>query len=269
VFSPYYAWSGYRDPDNYCAVNVALYGDAGARWAMTERARNAVDRTSETLVIGPSSFGWRDGALVIDLDEIGAPLPRRVRGTIRVTPLAFPARAFSLDAPGRHVWQPIAPKARIDVALDRPGLSWSGQAYLDSNYGAEPLSAGFKEWSWSRAHLSQDAVVLYDALRRDGTLASLALRFDTNGTVIPLDPPPSVSLPKTGWRLARITRADAGHQILVRKTLEDTPFYARALLDTQLYGERAEAFHESLSLDRFRSNIVKAMLPFRMPRRFG
>ena len=26
VFSPYYAWTGRRDPLNHCAVNVALYG---------------------------------------------------------------------------------------------------------------------------------------------------------------------------------------------------------------------------------------------------
>ena len=30
VFSPYYAWSGRRDPLNHCAVNVALYGERGA-----------------------------------------------------------------------------------------------------------------------------------------------------------------------------------------------------------------------------------------------
>ena len=30
VFSPYYAWSGRRDPLNHCAVNVALYGECEA-----------------------------------------------------------------------------------------------------------------------------------------------------------------------------------------------------------------------------------------------
>ena len=50
------------------------------------------------------------------------------------------------------------------------------------------------------------------------------------------------------------------------KTLEDTPFYARSLLDTHLLGQAAVAVHESLSLARFRSGWVQAMLPFRMPR---
>ena len=52
------------------------------------------------------------------------------------------------------------------------------------------------------------------------------------------------------------------------ETLEDTPFYARSRIETQLYGERGNIFHESLELDRFASPVVKAMLPFRMPRRF-
>jgi carotenoid 1,2-hydratase len=32
-------------------------------------------------------------------------------------------------------------------------------------------------------------------------------------------------------------------------------------------GELREGVHESLDLDRFRSPVVQAMLPFRMPRR--
>ena len=38
-------------------------------------------------------------------------------------------------------------------------------------------------------------------------------------------------------------------------------------LRTRLFGEDCAAVHESLSLDRFRMGIVRAMLPFRMPRR--
>jgi carotenoid 1,2-hydratase len=267
VFSPYYAWAGRRDPSNHCAVNIALYGRSGARWAMTERGRGTVFRTAEALQIGPSSLEWQDGTLAIRVDEVAGPLPRRIRGTIRVTPLGLPARSFALDAAGDHVWQPIAPKARIAVTLDRPDLSWTGNAYLDSNFGQEPLEAGFRDWTWSRAHDARDAIVLYDARRRDGTSAALALRFPADGTVTALEPPPMVQLPTTGWRLARSTRTDAGSEAAVTATLEDTPFYARTLVKTRLYGEPVDAFHESLSLDRFRSPIVRAMLPFRMPRR--
>ena len=50
------------------------------------------------------------------------------------------------------------------------------------------------------------------------------------------------------------------------RTLEDTPFYARSLLTdgTQAPGL---VIHETLSLDRFGSNWVQSLLPFRMPRR--
>ncbi len=154
------------------------------------------------------------------------------------------------------------------MQFKEPALNWTGNAYLDSNYGVEPLESGFKGWTWSRAHRTQDSIVLYDAMRRDGSQSALALRFKADGTAAEMEPLPHVALPTTGWRLARHTRADAGSAVRVRQTLENAPFYARSLLDTQLYRERSAAFHESLSLDRFSSALVRAILPFRMPRRF-
>ena len=67
--------------------------------------------------------------------------------------------------------------------------------------------------------------------------------------------------------MARGTRADAGGTATVTRTWEDSPFYVRSALRTRLFGEECTAVHESLSLDRFRMGIVRAMLPFRMPRR--
>jgi len=209
---------------------------------------------------------WHDDALVIDLDEWAAPIPKRICGTIRLTPSSFPGRAFALDRLGRHVWQPIAPRARIEVSLDQPALGWSGTAYMDSNYGSEPLETGFRDWTWSRAHLEQDCVVMYDAHRRDDTETTLALRFDSLGRFQSFEPPPIVSLPSTFWRVKRETRATSAADVVIRNTLEDTPFYARTRFSSKLLGETAECFHESLSLDRFASPLVQAMLPFRMPR---
>ena len=51
-------------------------------------------------------------------------------------------------------------------------------------------------------------------------------------------------------------------------SLEDAPFYARARVAHRLDGEEAASVHETLDLDRFASPVVKAMLPFRMPRAF-
>ena len=235
---------------------------------MTERGRDCVERTERSLRIGPSALRWHGGTLKMDVDEIGAPLPRRIRGTIRVTPSGLAGRSFALDATGNHVWQPIAPRAHIEVRLEQPDLKWSGTGYLDSNFGAEPLEQGFLRWSWSRAHLAQDSLVLYDAQRRDGSKAAMALRFAPDGAFQSQEPPPPAHLPATRWRIPRPSRADAGHAVQLVETLEDTPFYARSRIETQLYGERGNIFHESLELDRFASPVVKAMLPFRMPRRF-
>ena len=67
------------------------------------------------------------------------------------------------------------------------------------------------------------------------------------------------------WRLNRRMRSD-GH-VQVVEQLEDTPFYQRALLQSQLLGEPVKSFHESITMSRLVSPVVQAMLPFRMPRR--
>jgi carotenoid 1,2-hydratase len=151
--------------------------------------------------------------------------------------------------------------------MDRPGVSWSGTGYLDSNAGTEALDDGFADWDWSRAHLARDTVVFYDGVRRDGSSFALALRIDPEGQVEHVEAPPRFRLPTSGWRMARGTRVDAGGVATVARTWEDSPFYVRSALRTTLFGERCDAVHESLSLDRFRSPIVRLMLPFRMPRR--
>jgi carotenoid 1,2-hydratase len=247
-------------------VNVALYGPRGARWAMTERGRTRLRRSPNVLAIGPSSMQWRDGALIIRVDEIAAPIPRRIRGEIRVEPQGVNAHAFTLEARGRHVWRPIAPAARASIELEAPDLRWQGHAYFDTNGGDEPLEKAFSFWTWSRARLNDGAAIFYDAERRREAPLSLALRFDAAGAVSTLEPPPIAALPKTKWRVPRYTRAEAGAAQL-RRTLEDTPFYARSLISTRFDGDPADWVHESLSLDRFAHPLVRLMLPFRMPRR--
>ncbi len=265
VFSPYYWWSGRRDPLDHVALNVALYGPQG-RWAMTERGRKSLVRTTDTLTIGPSAMRWDGDVLVVDFNEVGAPIPRGLRGSARIIPDSFATQAFPLDPAGRHIWQPVAPRARVEVTLAEPALSWSGTGYIDSNRGLEPLEAGFADWQWARAHLSADTAVFYEGVRRDGSEFALALRFDAHGNAEPITAPPSSMLPRTGWRVDRRAWADAGSEARVIRTWENSPFYARSTVATRLFGEDVLAVHESLSLERFRAPIVKAMLPFRMPR---
>ena len=269
MFSPYYAAArrrGSADPVNHCAVNVALYGENGALWAMTERGRSRVVRDARSLAIGSSALHETGGALTIQLDELAVPWCRRIRGTLSLTPRHWCERRFELDGAGLHYWSPIASSARIEVRLERPALVWQGEAYLDSNWGAEPLENRFREWTWSRAHLPDRTVVLYDREEWSGASRTLALAIDHRGAIEEVAPPPPVALASTAWRLPRHTRSDAGFPAAIRHTLEDGPFYSRSLLDTHLLGRPALAMHESLSLARFRSRAVQCLLPFRMPR---
>ena len=275
VFSPYYAWARRRsgasaaDPLNHCAVNVALYGRSGPRWAMTERGRGQVQREARALQIGPSSLQWQGDTLSIAIDEVTVPWPSRLRGTVRLhAPQRFDHPvALSTPGQGHHRWTPIAPSARVEVDLQRPGLRWSGPGYLDSNQGDAPLERAFKRWDWSRVHLSGGrSVVLYDVDRIGADALSVGLQFHPDGSVRNIEAPPKAALPSTLWRVARGTRSDAGASLHVLRTLTDAPFYARSLLNTQLFGERATGMHESLSLTRFDTPWVQAMLPFRMPR---
>jgi carotenoid 1,2-hydratase len=254
------------DPLDHCAVNVALYGRGGARWAMTERGRSRVRRDAHTLQIGPSALRWAGDDLLIEIDELGVPWPARLRGTVRLRALPRVDHVVTL-APG-HTWAPIAPAARVEV--DLAGRRWSGSGYLDSNRGDAPLARAFSRWDWSRATLAGgDSVVLYDLERVDAGPLQFGLRFGAGGGAEPVTPPPRVALPPTRWRIARGARHDAGAPPPRVQTLTDAPFYARSLLHAQWLGEPVTAVHESLSLARFETAWVQAMLPFRMPRRGG
>jgi carotenoid 1,2-hydratase len=236
---------------------------------MTERGRRHVAVEPQRFVIGPSALHWDGGTLTITIDEIGMPLPlpRRVRGTVRVKPRAITDHVVTLNPAGNHRWWPIAPLSSVEVELSEPDLRWRGPGYLDMNQGDVPIADGFREWHWSRADTRDGAAVLYGGTRRDGQAFDHGFRFDGTGKATEFVPPPVATLRKSGWRIARETRGDAGHAAAIVETLEDTPFYARSLVRTHLGGEPVTAMHESLSLDRFRSPVVQAMLPFRMPRR--
>ena len=268
VFSPYYAWSGRTDPLNHCALNIALYGASGRRWAMTERGRSSLRRETGALSIGPSTLTWEDDVLTIRFDEVTAPIPSRIRGVVRLRPKVMLNQGFVLDSFGRHVWRPIAPRADVEVELELPACSWRGEGYFDTNAGEEPLEDGFSSWEWSRAHLKRDTLIFYDVRRGDGGLSRLAMRIDSRGDSSPIEPLPLRRLPSTRWRMARNIPAEASSMPRVRETLEDTPFYSRSMIEGRYEGELANIIHESLSLDRLRSSLVRAMLPFRMPRAF-
>ncbi len=269
-FSPHYAAARRRgraaDPLDHCSMHVALRGAGGGRWAMTERGARDVLRYERALIIGLSAVLWDGATLSFAIDEVTAPWPARLRGTVRVHPAALVEHTACLDEAGRHRWSPLATGARVEVALTQPPLTWSGRGWLDTHRGDAPLEAALRSWNWSRADLHGGSALLYDVDRRDGTTLHGALRIAADGQAEPFDPPPETALAPTLWRLPRRTRADAVQGARVARTLTDAPFYARSVLDTHVLGERATAMHESLSLDRFSARWVQLMLPFRAPR---
>lgn len=266
MFSPYYARARKNlkgDPENHCALNVALYGGK-PRWAMTERGATHIQRDSKNFTIGPSSMTWDRDDLLIEINERCMPLPSSLRGRVRLTPGQQYYAPVTLDADSKHYWQAVAPDARVSVEFENPKLAWSGAAYLDMNWGDEPLEQGFKNWTWLRAKTATGTQVLYEVERRDGSHLSFGRRFE-EGHIIERDVPPSHNLPRGFWGMARPVNSEASPRLI--STLEDAPFYTRSHVEMTLDGERCEAFHESLSLDRFVNPTVQMMLPFRMPRR--
>lgn len=266
VFSPYYAWSGRNDPYDHIAINVALYGPK-ARWAMTERGKGALDDGPDHFTVGPSALRWEGNTLVIDVDEVTVPWPLRLKGQIRFTPDVSQPTHFALDTTARHHWWPYAPFGRIEANIDKPGLSWQGHGYADTNTGTTALEADFSGWTWSRASVEDGAVMFYEPQERSGAHKTIAIHVDAHGTVTEIDTPPRVDLNKGFWGVTRDTRSEDPSQTRITETFVDAPFYTRDALQMVLGGRRCPAVHESLNLDRFASPIVKLMLPFKMPRR--
>jgi carotenoid 1,2-hydratase len=173
-----------------------------------------------------------------------------------------------LDAAGRHRWGPIAPCARIEVALSHPDLRWHGHAYMDSNEGDEPVDRAFNDWDWSRATMANgDTSVIYDVRPLQGPERVIARRFRPDGSHEPFTVPPRHPLPTSAWRIARQVRGDASPAPRLVRTLEDTPFYVRSQIASRLLGEDAISIHETLDVPRVVSLPVRLMLPWRMPRR--
>ena len=272
VFSPYYAWArarngGAADAENFCAINVALYGASGRRWTMTERGRSHMQRSRDTFTVGPSQLHWNGSSLVIDIDEINVPLPVRVRGRVTVTPQGLCRFVTGLDAAARHRWGPIGPCSRVSVDMAQPAARWSGHAYLDSNEGDEPVDRAFKTWDWSRTVTGKgDTVVVYDVRPLQGPDRVIARRFDAQGQATPVAAPPRQPVPRSRWFIPRSMHSDAGVAPVVHSTLEDTPFYVRSILRSSLEGEAVTSVHETLDAQRVASLPVRLMLPWRMPR---
>ncbi|MFM7801504.1 MAG: carotenoid 1,2-hydratase, partial [Limnohabitans sp.] len=258
----------HANPEDHCALNIALYSKEARRWTMTERGARHCHRNQQQFTIGPSQWRMEGDTMVIDMDEVAVPWPHRVSGQVRLQADQWFNFSTPIDSHGKHRWGPLAPSARITVDLQNPSQRWQGQAYLDSNEGDEPIHHACHEWDWSRALLKDGSTaVIYDIQGKAGQQGDrlLALRFVPDGSVQTFEAPPRQAMPPTLWRIQRRMRSESPARVI--EQLEDTPFYQRALLQSELLGETVHSFHETLYVPRLVSPVVQAMLPWRMPRR--
>jgi len=265
VFSPYYAAARRKrstSPLDFVAMNAVVYGPE-ARWALTERA--GALRSGSDLLIGNSSMRWEGDSLVVDIDERAAPIPRPLRGRIRFHPSSLDGRARALDAGGIHRWHPIAPSGEVEVDLSEPRISFRGTGYLDANRGDAPLEETFSSWSWYRIAGRPGAAISYRTRERDGRLGAIDVELD-RGRLRDRDLVSSHDLGPTRWGLSRTCAAAERERVVLTRTLEDTPFYARSQIEVVRDKERLAGVHETLSLDRFAKRWVQLLLPARMRR---
>lgn len=272
VFSPYYLRerklnpSG-ADPNNFCSFNVAIYSKKNKIWTMTEFSEKHTSRTDSSYNVGNSQIRWNGSEVEILIDEISTPIPRKIKGKVKLSSDKFFLYSTWLDDSKKHRWGPIAPSAKIEVDFPDLGINWSGHGYMDSNEGDEPLENPFFGWNWARTTLEDgSALVFYDIKQKVGRERVLPLRFFLNGDVKRIPPPPREDLPDTAWFITRFMRAEPARPAHIVRSLEDTPFYSRCLLSVGLLGDRHLVLHETLNLKRFSKSLTQLMLPWRMPR---
>ncbi|MCK0151289.1 carotenoid 1,2-hydratase [Marivita sp. S6314] len=267
VFSPWYRWSGRKNPENHVCINVATYGPGG-RFTMTDRGQSALRQSTDRFTVGPSSMRWVNGQLIIDVNEIsGPPLISRVRGTLTVTPSAITQVELPLTQDGAHIWRPFGPVSRIDVDLDAPGWQWTGHGYFDANFGTRALEEDFSYWTWGRYPAKGGSTCFYDATRLDGSELDAGFHFTPEGKASEIPLPPQLEFKRSLWAVRRETRGDRGCKPRQVMNMLDAPFYSRSMVRTRLDGEDTVGVHEALDLTRFRSPLLKPMLAVRVPRR--
>jgi hypothetical protein len=206
VFSPWYRWSGRRDPQNHVCLNVATYGPGG-RFTMTDRGRPPCGSRA-TASDRPLGGALDRAALVIDINEMGRPAAGA--GAVRGPHRGGADPAIGRDGievaltPGRRASLAALRPHRADRGRPDPGPVAGGHGYFDANFGTRALEADFASGPGA-------------AFRRSGRGAGAGaggghLRHR------PAPVPRRVSLPPAGhpgarvlrhrdWRLARARRA--------------------------------------------------------------
>ena len=267
-FSPGYARARRRDPASdalaFSSMNVAIYSRRSSRWSLVEQCVRERQRTANSVEIGSSTMGWKGDHLEITIATRSTPLGLPLRGRLTLHPEVRTERRVALDDAGDHDWWPVAPLSRLEVDFSLPSVRFSGHGYHDANAGAVPLDSTFESWSWGRARTDDGAILTYDVRPVSSADRSHGFRISPAGKVDELQASRKVPLPRTIWGIDRQARIDAGYRPVVVRTLEDGPFYARALVETHLEGRAALMMHETLAAHRLRKRWVRLLTRCRM-----
>jgi carotenoid 1,2-hydratase len=299
------------------AVNLALYIRRDGEdwptvplgWVMNEHAPATLRADASSLAVGASAVRYLpDGGLRFELDEdttrFFGRAGERLTGhiTVAAPPPPGPALRLGEDARGAaHFWQPMCPRsaATVELKLGTRSIRFRGTAYCDRNYGAGRLEDAFARWGWAHGFAVSGApqsdgqndgdndgdndgaaVMVYDALRRDGTHRRIAIHLpgpDRAAVVtesletepVPARPPAGAS---GGFFWLRVPPSfAAGPYVCERRPgragrLLDAPFYARfaaRITDSRTPEARFEGVGEYLDLDRFASRWVQHLLRYK------
>ena len=270
VFSPWYKWSGRKQPQNNVCLNVATYGKK-SRFTMTDRGQSALIQEAHKLTIGPSSLKWDSSKreLIVQINEVSSlPLISRLKGTIKLKPSGLTNVELPLTKEGTHIWRPFAPTAEIEVDLNKPEWQWKGHGYFDANFGTRALEQDFDYWTWGRFPIEKGTSCFYDLELRNKEKYQFEYHFDSDGTAKNMtSAPKNLKFSSSLWGIKRQTRCDSQSEPKQEKSLLDAPFYNRAAVSTTIKGKKTIGVFEALDLRRFRNPLLMFMLAVRVPRR--
>jgi carotenoid 1,2-hydratase len=285
VFSPDYAARLRRGeaarPQEHAAVNLAVYERGKPTvWVMSEHPERALTIGEDFVRVGDSAIEREPGGgLRLTFRERSAPflatlarLGARGEGELAVTPLAaVPPPATLSDDGARHVWHPVAPRARVRVRLSRPAIAFEGDGYHDINYGDGRLEDAFHAWSWARFHDGARTTILYALRPRAGAPRALLVDARDGDAPAPARPAALTLGPprRAGWGLAlpsQYTLAPGGAPPLTcapTALWQVAPFYARYAAALGDGARRVTGLGEHLDLDRFRGPGIQFLLRFK------
>jgi hypothetical protein len=234
----------------------AIRGGVPWFWALHETDPDPVVWDADRVRLGGSSLEVRvEGGRVRWVAALAGALPGCPwRAEIEVEgPLRRPSPGEPAAAP--HEWTILSAVARGSVSVQAGGdaLTFQGRAYLDRNAGDRWFDAlDVADWTWGRVALPGRELVWYVARGHDGQVHPRAVTVDAAGRTRVSDRAEIVGWRHTAWGLRVPTAVAVGPGLTVTlpAPIDDSPFYARFLVQAREGGDVGRGFAEVCRPDR-------------------